>query len=150
MLDYHLQAGADLAMLLNRSIGQKFAQIARQSLKISNEESDQIVGTLQNLETLLSQPTLAQKMRVIAHPQGSLARQLLPSLAAIGFDADSVRTIATELDSLAINDCSPTPFITPGRQFKQVLDAVYDAQLEARVTTAETAMQLAKSLMAAR
>ena len=54
---------------------------------------------------------------------------------------------------MAAGDVAPQPLITgndllaaglkPGPVFKRVLDAVYDEQLEGRVTTKERALELA-------
>jgi poly(A) polymerase len=57
------------------------------------------------------------------------------------------------LDAMARTDFAPPPFITgedliaaglkPGKLFKQILNTVYDAQLEDRVTSKPDAMKLA-------
>jgi len=57
---------------------------------------------------------------------------------------------------LETGDVAPAPLITgddltaaglkPGKLFKRVLDDVYDAQLENRITTRDDAMKLAMSI----
>jgi hypothetical protein len=70
--------------------------------------------------------------------------------------ANRVDTIEKELTELSKQEFAPTPLITgddlaaaglqPGKLFKAILDQVYDAQLENKVTTKNEAMKLAMDL----
>ena len=69
---------------------------------------------------------------------------------------ERVEWLQKQLDEFLEADFAPPPLVTgddltaagfrPGPVFKRVLDAVYDAQLEDRVTTKEDALALAKKL----
>jgi poly(A) polymerase len=128
----------------------------RQALRISNDESDQMEGTLYGLELLLGDhsPTVAALKRFLARPTAPLSRALLAALPAelAGRREDLER----RLGELGQTDFAPLPLIsgddltaaglTPGPLFKRVLDQVYDAQLEGRVETKQQAMNLGLEL----
>ncbi len=61
----------DLLPLLTKSEISRSVRAMRQSLRISNDESDDMSQTLSNLEPILqpTPPTLAQKKRFLAHPE---------------------------------------------------------------------------------
>ncbi|MGD0542658.1 MAG: hypothetical protein ABSB33_14180, partial [Tepidisphaeraceae bacterium] len=130
----------------------------RQALRISNDEGDEMAQTLANLEPLLqsSSPTLARKKRFLAHPKSGLSRQLMESIASVGLHQDRIATLQAELAGLSLQDVAPAPLLdgneliaagfSPGPAFRRILDAVYDAQLEGRISTKEEAMKLAKTL----
>lgn len=71
-------------------------------------------------------------------------------------DGERARGIASDVEDLAVSGLRPTPLINgdtliqagmrPGPRFAGLLDAVYDAQLEGRVSTPEEALGLAQSL----
>jgi len=76
----------------------------------------------------------------------------------LGIAADRISTLRSELDRLAADgDIAPPPLLngdtlvaegySPGPAFKRVLDEVYDAQLELRVTTVDAALSLARDLL---
>lgn len=128
----------------------------RQLFKISNDEYDALSSILTDTAALLAgQWTLARRMRFMARPTAGDTRQLLAALAAAGFHRETVSAIEQSLRPLESVDCAPPPLITgddltaagwqPGPVFKKVLEAVYDAQLEGRVTTKEQAMELART-----
>ena len=132
----------------------------RQALKISNEESEEMRGTLLGLGPLLgdSEPTLAQKKRFLARPTAPLSRQLMRLLAGFFYFPDRIRSLDPQLDALSKTDFAPAPLVTgddltaagyaPGPKFKRVLDGVYDAQLEDRVRTKGEAMELTDRMFA--
>lgn len=131
---------------------------ARAGLKISNEEADDLAGTLEGARLLLSDaaPTVAAQKRLLARPSAPLARRLLRALASSRIHMELVRSRDAALLELSRGDVAPSPLVTgddltaagliPGPVFKRVLDAVYDAQLEDRVRSKEEAMGLAMAL----
>jgi poly(A) polymerase len=135
-------------------------QAMRQGLKISNDESEQMRGTLAGIEPLLADdpPTVARLKRFLAEPTSRLSRSLMDALSKVGIQSDRIAQVESESKELETTDYAPQPFIDgdlltanglkPGPAFKRILDAVYDAQLEGRVTTREEAMQMALRIYA--
>jgi poly(A) polymerase len=132
-------------------------QSLRDSLKISNEESDTMEGTLYGLIRLLQnpQPGVALLKRFLARPTASYSRALLAALPH-GW-VPHRQSVELDLTELEKTDFAPPPLVTgddltaagllPGRAFKRALDEAYDAQLEGRVTTKAQAMELAVRLV---
>ena len=129
---------------------------ARQALRISNDESDQMEGTLYGLQQLLGERnwTVANLKRFLARPTAPLSRALLAALLPeLTAGREELERRLVELEH---TDYAPPPLITgddltaagltPGPLFKRVLDGVYDAQLEQRVTTKEQALGMALDL----
>jgi hypothetical protein len=91
--------------------------------------------------------------RFLAGPHAREARMLLDALDKAGQHMGRIAELRPKLEDLSRGDVAPPPLITgddltaaglqPGPVFKRVLDSVYDAQLEVRVTTREEAMELA-------
>lgn len=125
----------------------------RQSLRISNEEADEMEETLYGLNFLLTEekPAVAALKRFLARPTAPLSRKLLAALSV-----ENARELDDRLRALEQTDIAPQPLITgddltaaglaPGPVFKRVLDAVYDAQLEDRIASKDQAMELAMRL----
>jgi poly(A) polymerase len=138
----------------------KVVRAMRQSLKISNEESDELEGTLAGAGAMLNDPppALAAKKRFLATPTAAGSRALLDALAGVGLFVERIGALRDELAQLERTDYAPPPLITgddltaagatPGPAFKRALDAVYDAQLESRVTTRDEALKMALSVIA--
>jgi hypothetical protein len=130
----------------------------RQSLKISNEESDEMKGALFGLGPLLSDepPTVADMKRFLARPTAPLSRALLNAFPDATFSLFRPEPLLRQLAEWEKTDFAPPPLVTgddltaagysPGPMFKRVLDAVYDAQLEDRVRTKDKAMDLAAKM----
>ncbi len=129
----------------------------RTLLKLSNEERDDLQSILLDASALLySDQPRARLMRFMAKPTAADTRKLLAVLARAGVANDGVAAVEKSLKPLESLDCNPAPWVNgdhlvaaglnPGPKFKGVLDAVYDAQLEARVSDAESALQLAMEL----
>lgn len=155
------QGAIDVRELLQVPRVKSAVRFFRQHLKISNEESDEVQGTLADLAPLLADapPTVAQLKRFLAKPTCGLSRQLLAALARTAvIDAQRASDLQLRLAELEQSDFAPPPLITgddltaagqiPGPRFKQALDATYDAQLENRVTTREQALRLAMEIFA--
>ena len=130
----------------------------RQALRISNDESGEMAETLAGLEPLLQPqpPTLANKKRFLARPTAPQSRLLMDAMAKIGLHAQRIADLQPELIELSKHEIAPPPLIdgddliaaglSAGPKFRQILDAVYDAQLEGRISTREQALNLAKSI----
>ena len=132
----------------------------RRSLKISNEESDEIKGALFGLGLLLREepPTVAEMKRFLARPTAPLSRALLDAFPEATFPLFDREPLRQQLAELEKTDFAPPPLVTgddltaagysPGPMFKRVLDGVYDAQLEDRVRTKDEAMEMAGRMFA--
>jgi hypothetical protein len=81
---------------------------------------------------------------------------MMESIAAVGLHLDRIANLQEELPSLGLQDVAPPPLLDgdelvragfpPGPAFRRILDTVYDAQLEGRISTQEEAMELARKL----
>ena len=144
---------ADVAAFFDRAWIQRMTRAARQSLRISNDELDQMAGALEGVGILLRDPDprVAVLKRFLARPTAALSRKLLNRLVChVG--VDRVRRLNDALDQLSQGDFAPPPLLAgddlvarglaPGPAFKRALDFVYDEQLEGRVTTREQALEL--------
>jgi poly(A) polymerase len=127
----------------------------RKTLRISNDEADLMADILSGLGVLLAGdlPSLAAKKRFLARPDARETGHVLDALAAGGHFQHRISTLKPELETLAQTEFAPPPLITgddltaaghaPGPAFKMALDAAYDAQLEGRAASRETAMEIA-------
>jgi tRNA nucleotidyltransferase/poly(A) polymerase len=148
----------DPTSLLTRPEVSRSIRAMRQALRLSNAESDDAAEILQNLSPLLAAapPALAAKKRFLAHPTSPQSRTLMDALQQVGIQTQRIRSLADEFLKLQTEDNAPPPLITgddltragfnPGPSFKKILDTLYDAQLEGRLTDKEQAMQLARQL----
>jgi hypothetical protein len=148
------QPRVDVRTVLEHQSVSRVARALRQSLRISNDEAEQLTGSLEGVGILLADPTpgVAALKRFLARPTATFSRMLLDALGChIG--AERVSTMQSRLDELAQDDYAPLPLITgddltaaglrPGKAFKRALDDTYDAQLEERVKSKEEALELA-------
>jgi tRNA nucleotidyltransferase/poly(A) polymerase len=141
---------------LTPAVASQVVQAVRQSLRISNDESARLEACL-NLDTLISTdaPTVAKLKRFLASPHSDAARTMLETLRSNGRAVDRISRL---IDQLAIHDATevaPQPLLTgehliamgfsPGPAFREVLDFVYDEQLEGRVTTSHAACELGRA-----
>jgi tRNA nucleotidyltransferase/poly(A) polymerase len=148
----------DFSRLFEHDEVVKTVNACRTGLKISNEESDLLAGCLELSAFLADEPpSVATMKRFLAEPFADDARRMLRGLGkCIALYAPRVEWLEREFDRLSREDVAPPPFVTgddlvaqglrPGRLFKRVLDAVYDAQLEDRVKTKDEAMRLAMEI----
>lgn len=158
---YRLRTDRDLSeprSLFSRSETNAIVQAMRQSLKISNDESEQMRGTLAGLEPLLSDamPGIARLKRFLAEPTAALSRKLMAALATRGMHLEQIGTVEQELSRLEKTEFAPIGLLNgdlltshglkPGPLFKRILDAVYDAQLEGRVSSQEEALEMAMEM----
>ncbi|HMO25034.1 MAG TPA: hypothetical protein PKB10_02085, partial [Tepidisphaeraceae bacterium] len=147
----------DLRRLLEPATLARTIRALRQSLRISNDEADLARGTL-DFGPLLQDapPNVAMLKRFLARPSADASRALMLVLERIGLHADRLAWLRAQLAIHDTTDVAPPPLLTgddliaigwsPGKRFKHVLDDVYDAQLEHRITTRDQAIALAKSL----
>ena len=128
----------------------------RAALCLSNQECADVLGTTETLHRFQTDwPTLptAQRKRLAASPH---ARRALAILVAIS--VQKANEIRSDIDQLTHtpSGLAPHPIISgddltalgfrPGPQFKKVLDALYDAQLEDRLRSKPEALELARRL----
>jgi hypothetical protein len=116
---------------------------------------------LSSLHPLLqsAEPTVAQKKRFLALPTSSFSQSLLDAIYAVGLQRSRIESLRPSLKQLGKTEVAPLPFITgddlpplglqPGPRYKQILDAVYDGQLENRIHSREQALELAARLISA-
>lgn len=126
----------------------------RERLCLSNEEVGAVSGTLATLDLLMvawAGGSVAGQKRIAARGHFEVAVAVLggywPARAA------GVRARVAELEVIGPG-IAPAPILTgteliaaglkPGPRFKQLLDLVYDAQLEGRVADLEGALELAR------
>jgi poly(A) polymerase len=150
-----VQLPADPRPLLERAQVHAAVGAMRKTLRISNEESEEMTGTMLGLVPLLAdaEPTLAMKKRFLAEPTSRSSRHLLAALAKIGKFVHRAVSLEREFEALEKTDFAPPPLISgddltaagmkPGPAFKRILDSTYDAQLEGRITTRQQAMEMA-------
>jgi hypothetical protein len=150
--------GRDICALLERPAVLRMVQAMRRALKISNEESDEMQGTLEGLAPLLADerpPGVATIKRFLSRPTTGCSIDLLEAIAG-ELDPERVEFLRRSFAELEGTETAPPPLITgddltaaglrPGPVFKRVLDAVYDAQLEGRVGSKDQAMALGMEL----
>jgi poly(A) polymerase len=130
----------------------------RRGFRLSNLELDQIEATLSSLGPLLSdtQPTLAMLKRFLAKETSAMSIDLMRAMAKAGVQSERIGSRELQLKLLIGKEVAPVPLINgddlasigyqPGPMFKRVLEAVYDEQLEGRISTKEEAMDAAKRL----
>jgi tRNA nucleotidyltransferase/poly(A) polymerase len=156
VIDFRMHASGnyDLCHWISPNEIKRTVNAMRQTLKISNEESAEIAGSMSFVQ-LLSQtpPTIAQLKRFLNQPHAPQAMQLMTACASIGQHTDRIESVLTSLKQWQETEYAPPPLVTgddltaagasPGPKFKAALDAAYDQQLEGHLTTKEQALALA-------
>lgn len=147
--------GLDLGLSWHQhEIHREFTDTAKRALCLSNQERSDLAHSLDGLLCMQSESgwttwQIAQQKRFAVSQSCSLGLYLLsvvnPGVAA------AVKARNAELAQTP-SGLAPDPILTgdhlvamgckPGPQFKAILEAVYDAQLEGRVTNLETAREL--------
>ena len=111
----------------------------RQTLRISNQENDELEGSFAFVQFLGDRSlSLAGMKRFLALPTSREARLLMEALGRVDIQYGRVQLVLERLCELEKTDYAPTPLITgddlaaaglkPGKLFKRILDEVYDAQ----------------------
>ncbi|MGN6625142.1 MAG: CCA tRNA nucleotidyltransferase [Tepidisphaeraceae bacterium] len=163
LIDHRWQGGGmkhDVLGTLTQAESARRLAHAKKVLKLSNDELDEMADLARQTHALLNtrEPRVAMLKRFLARRSAGGSRGLLNALRAVGVAVERIDALNARLDALARTDFAPTPWVSgddlvragysPGPAFKAVLDAVYDAQLEATVATASDAMTLARQLLA--
>ena len=128
-------------------------------LKLSNREIDHVVWILRHrdLLTCALQRSDAELKRVLSQPHG---RDLIEVMRAwdegCGRTPDDSEFCRAYLEKTPHAELNPPPLLTgddlisaglrPGPQFKEILEAVRDAQLNGEISTHDAACELAKRL----
>ena len=160
VLDFrmHCRGGNDLHRWLSPRELKRAAQVMRQTLKISNDESEDMVWSASFIQLLgESPPTVAVMKRFLNQRCSKEAQLIMRALSKLKFLSGSIDAVLIQLDQLRETKFAPPPLISgddltangasPGPKFKLVLDAVYDAQLEDRIGSKNQALELAMSLL---
>ncbi len=152
LLDRHSAAHSGLS---DESMAELKRRV-RASLCLSNDESDELGHLLlghQHLIRAWAAANVARRKRWAVSPwfEGviRLVETVQPELALqIQQDLNKMRTdgIGIAPDPLISGDDLSAAGMKPGPVFRRILDQVYDAQLEGRVTTVTQAMELAATL----
>lgn len=150
MLDRH---GTDQNVRLStRDIGDRIRQW-RQALCLSNEQSTALGEIIEIADGALAWPGLsvAAQKRLVARAQWSQSWILLNAARSSRGVAVVAEGITSDLPALIAEGVSPPPFVTgddliaqgrqPGPEFRRLLDAAYDAQLEGRVRDRSEALK---------
>jgi len=151
---------ADIRAALSHTAVHRLIHALRQSLRISNQESDALAGILEGIDFLLQTlpPRVATVKRFLARPTADDSRLMLGSLISAGLLPSEATEIPERLKEFNGTDVAPVPWVNgdtlvaaglaPGPLFKPVLDAVYDAQLEGSIDNSNEGIQLALKLAA--
>lgn len=131
-------------------------RVTRGALCLSNEERDDCLSTLASLASMLHGWT---NMPVAARKRLAAGHRFLSALAILRtIDAGQAEAIGVDVRALSgqFGGISPVPLLSgdaliaaglkPGPRFKRILEQVYDAQLEGRVSTTTQALALAMEL----
>ncbi len=130
-------------------------------LRLSNDEQDRIVWLKAQADAITGAAAfpLSRLKRLLSHPYVlDLLSQTRARIEAAGGDLSDVEFCETYLQTTPPEIINPAPLITgddlirnglrPGKQFKHLLDALRDAQLDGRTTTFDEALGMALDLAA--
>lgn len=140
--------------LLGPDTARELACRWREALMLSNEDFSGLLGALNTCRSLhIGWSSLG----VAAQKRLAASESFEPALAILrAVERDRFIEVRRQVDVLAATGLAPAPLVTgtdlieaglePGPLFSRVLEAVYDAQLEAAILSREEAMQLAQVL----
>ena len=149
------QSGQHPTTFLQIAEVRRIVQACRSTLKISNDESD-LMRLVLDLNPLLeaSLPTVARMKRFLAQSGSEHARRMLAAQLRTYPDMTRIAWLQEQFASLQTQPLAPPPLLNgdelvaagyrPGPLFKKVLDDVYDAQLEDRISSKDEAFALAR------
>jgi len=158
-----LPDGADfvlaMAGLLHDDPPPEVGRIAR-ALRCSNDQIEHMAWLVGNRLRIDEAGTmsLAAFKKLLAHPRFEHLAALHEAVCRAGDrPIDACTEVRRRRDAIAPQDISPPPLVTgedliaaglqPGPQFKQILDALYDAQLNNELTDREQALQRMRELL---
>ncbi|HLW68474.1 MAG TPA: hypothetical protein VKS79_24360, partial [Gemmataceae bacterium] len=147
------------ALLHQQVDGEQAARIAGR-LKLSNAERDRICWLIEKHYVLHDAPTMrkSELKQILIHPgiedlfllHRAIASAFGVSAAHVGFAEERLRewTANGELNPpfLITGDDLKQLGIPPGPQYKRLLDAVREAQLDGTISTKEQALELVQKL----
>ena len=138
-------------------VGVKMAAEICRRLRFSNDETDQILALVDNHMRFaqvrqMNESTLKKFLRLREFDE-HLELHRMDALSSNGL-LDAYDYARERLNSIPPEAIRPQPLVTgddliaagyePGPRFKEILDAVEDAQLEGRVATREAAMEMVR------
>lgn len=124
----------------------------RDALSLSNEHRDDLRDVLRMLPKALAwgQLSVAQRKRLLAQRLWPQVLALSGALSFVPGVSERVNLIERECGRLLAEGVSPVPWVDgndlivmgrkPGPQFRRLLEAVYDAQLDGTVTSRQEAL----------
>lgn len=146
------------AVILHDVNSRETSAIAKR-LRLSNQEADRLVWLIDKCRSLQDSPTLrmSQLQPILVHPGiGELLALCRADALATGRSLAGIDFCEALLRNTPPDQLNPTPLITgddlqavgmkPGPQFKRILDAVRDAQLNGEITTKADGLNLASQL----
>jgi poly(A) polymerase len=128
-------------------------QVWRESLLLSNEHRDGMRSCLASHRMFQEWEAMgvAPRKRLASSPWSAAALSMIEAV-----DPERAATIRRDIDMLATSGLSPARLLDgdtlvadgmpPGIRFGEVLEQVYDAQLEGRIHTLDEAIQLGREL----
>lgn len=145
----------------HEKVGAEMAEAICRRLRLSNAETERIVWHVAQHMRLAAVPEMRESRRKRFVREEGFEELLevcrLDCLASHG-GLDTIQWVENYRENLPEDALRPTPLITgmdlkdmgytPGPKFKEVLQAVEDAQLEGTVSTPDEARHLARELMA--
>ncbi|MBN9522409.1 CCA tRNA nucleotidyltransferase [bacterium] len=147
-----------LAVLL-RDLGRPTAEAIADRLRLSNAEKARVAWLVENRNVLLDAPTMrpSRLKPILVHPGiGELLALHRAIAVAAGHDVGHVEFCETVLRETPRGELDPPPVLTgndlkalglkPGPEFKRLLDAVREAQLDGAVRSRDEALALVRSL----
>ena len=140
-------------------VGKQIVEKIADRLKLSTAEKVRIAWLVEKREYLTEAPTmrLSQLKPMLVHPGiGELLALHRAEALASGRSMESVEFCERMLRESSREELNPLPAVTgedlialgmkPGRDFKRLLDAVREAQLEGRVLSREDGLKLVEEL----
>ncbi len=141
-------------------VGRRMAEVICSRLKLSNAEKERIEWLVERHQYLCEAPAMrASKLKpILVHPGiGELLALHKADSIASGRSIAHVEFCEQMLRTHSSSELNPPPLITGddlialgvkrGPQYKELLDAVREAQLEGIITTREEAIELVKRLL---
>lgn len=142
-------------------LGSRIAASICKRLRLSNAETDRIVWLVQYHQYLADAPVMrmSRLKPMLIHPGiGELLALHRADALASGKPSDHVTFCEKLLEELPPEELNPPPLLTgddlrlmglpPGPEYKRILDAVREAQLEGTIHTRPQAVDLARNLFA--